>query len=125
MVQSLLIESITLALLYYILNFCRLLRATFYIFQKQMSEAMTDLTHLISCSTTDTKLKVNALIKRASLYIQQCKDPTKDPELSFADFSLAIQLDPENADIYHHRWVYCVLSAFVIKLRLLGVLFLL
>jgi import receptor subunit TOM70 len=82
------------------------LRATFYIFQKQMSEAMTDLTHLISCSTTDTKVKVNALIKRASLYIQQCKDPTKDPELSFADFSLASQLDPENADIYHHRCVY-------------------
>ena len=82
------------------------MRATFYIFQKQMSEAMTDLTHLISCSTTDTKVKVNALIKRASLYIQQCKDPTKDPELSFADFSLAIQLDPENADIYHHRCVY-------------------
>ena len=49
------------------------------------------------------KVRVNALIKRASLFIQQCKDPSKDPELSFADFSAALELDPDNADIYHHR----------------------
>ena len=49
------------------------------------------------------KVKVNALIKRASLFIQQCKDPSKDPQLSFADFSTALELDPDNADIYHHR----------------------
>jgi import receptor subunit TOM70 len=64
---------------------------------------MADLTHLINAQATETKIKVNALIKRASLYIQQCRDPTKDPELSFADFNLATELDPENADIYHHR----------------------
>ena len=46
---------------------------------------------------------VNALIRRALLYIQQCKDPSKDPELSFADFQKAVELDPDNADIYHHR----------------------
>merc|ERR1711935_425923 len=57
----------------------------------------------IDSPETEVKLKVNALIKRASLYIQQCKDPSKDPELSFADFALAQSLDPENADIYHHR----------------------
>ena len=29
--------------------------------------------------------------------------PSKDPELSFADFEKAVTLDPDNADIYHHR----------------------
>merc|ERR1712142_1339020 len=81
----------------------RLLRATFYILTKQQELAMADLTVLIENPEVDVKLRVNALIKRASLYIQQCKDPTKDPQLSFADFSHAVELDPENADIYHHR----------------------
>ena len=48
-------------------------------------------------------MQVNALIKRASLYIQQCKDPSKDPAMSLEDFALAEELDPENADIYNHR----------------------
>jgi len=81
----------------------RLLRATFYILTKQQEMAMADLTVLIENPDVDVKLRVNALIKRASLYIQQCKDPNKDPQLSFADFSHAVELDPENADIYHHR----------------------
>merc|ERR1712183_150506 len=81
----------------------RLLRATFYILTKQQDLAMADLTVLIENPEVGVKLRVNALIKRASLYIQQCKDPTKDPQLSFADFTTAVELDPENADIYHHR----------------------
>merc|ERR1712098_882258 len=81
----------------------RLLRATFYILTKQQELAMADLTVLIENPEVDVKLRVNALIKRASLYIQQCRDPAKDPQLSFADFSLAESLDPENADIFHHR----------------------
>jgi len=81
----------------------RLLRATFYILTKQQELAMEDLTILIDDNTVDAKLRVNALIKRASLFIQRCKDPQKDPELSFADFALAVEIDPENADIYHHR----------------------
>ena len=64
---------------------------------------MTDLTTLINDDSADVKIRVNALVKRASLFIQQCKDPTQDPELSFGDFAQAIELDPENADIYHHR----------------------
>ena len=64
---------------------------------------MSDLTVLIENPEVEVKLRVNALIKRASLYIQQCKDPTKGPQLSFADFALAVQLDPDNAVIYHHR----------------------
>merc|ERR1712183_1203118 len=81
----------------------RLLRATFYILTKQQDLAMADLTVLIENPDVGVKLRVNALIKRASLYIQQCKDPTKDPQLSFADFTTAVELDPDNADIYHHR----------------------
>jgi len=84
-------------------NEARLLRATFYILTKQQEKAMADLTILIENSEVSVKIRVNALIKRASLYIQQCKDPTKDPQLSFADFDLAVNLDPDNADIYHHR----------------------
>merc|ERR1712106_827139 len=76
----------------------RLLRATFYILTKQQDLAMADLTVLIENPEVGVKLRVNALIKRASLYIQQCKDPTKDPQLSFADFALAVELDPDNAD---------------------------
>ena len=53
--------------------------------------------------SADPKVRVNALIKRASLYIQQCKDPIKDPELSFGDFELAQKIDPETSDVYHHR----------------------
>ena len=80
-----------------------LLRATFFILSKQADKAMEDLTRLIEEETASVSIRVNALIKRASLYIQQCKDPSKDPELSFADFEKAVTLDPDNADIYHHR----------------------
>ena len=31
------------------------------------------------------------------------QDPSKDPQLSFGDFAAAAELDPDNADIYHHR----------------------
>ena len=64
---------------------------------------MADLTDLADDNAVPAKLRVNALIKRASLYIQRCKDPSTDPQLSFVDFSRAIELEPENADIYHHR----------------------
>jgi len=81
----------------------RLLRATFYILTKQQELAMEDLSTLIADQAVGVKLRVNALIKRASLFIQQCRDPTKDPQLSFQDFAAAVELDPDNADIYHHR----------------------
>ena len=88
--------------LYWLLIF-RLLRGTFYILMKQPGLAMDDLSQLIEDAECPVRVKVNALIKRASLYIQQAKDPKKDPELSFADFALAVEIDPENADVYHHR----------------------
>ena len=79
------------------------MRATFYILSKQREKSMEDLTNIINDDNAPVKIKVNALIKRASLYIQQCKDPSKDPQMSFADFSKAVELDPDNSDIYHHR----------------------
>jgi hypothetical protein len=81
----------------------RLLRATFYILTKQQDAAFSDLAAVIDDEEADPKIRVNALIKRASLYIQRCKDPVKDPQMSFADFDLAIKIDPDNTDIYHHR----------------------
>jgi hypothetical protein len=45
----------------------------------------------------------NAFIKRASLFIQQCTDPEKDPLLSFKDFDEALKADPTNPDVYFHR----------------------
>jgi len=84
-------------------SMCLLLRGTFYILNKQMSLAFTDLEKVIDDQTASAPIRVNALIKRASLFIQQCKDPHRDPELSLADFKKAEELDPDNADLYHHR----------------------
>ncbi len=86
-----------------------LLRGTFYILNKQMDKAFDDLGRVIENEEAPAKLRVNALIKRASLFIQQCKDPHKDPELSLADFKRAEELDSENTDIYHHRGQVCYL----------------
>jgi import receptor subunit TOM70 len=81
----------------------KVLRGTFFILSKQQSKAFADLEDVIADESADPKLRVNALIKRASLFIQQCKDPMRDPDLSFADFKRAEELDPMNTDIYHHR----------------------
>ena len=56
-----------------------MLRGTFYILKKQSKEAMDDFTEIIEDESCDVKIRTNALIKRASLYIQQCKDPHQDP----------------------------------------------
>jgi len=93
-------------------HLARLLRGTFYALRKQQSLAMDDLTVLIDGGDAiDAAVRVNALIKRASLYIQMCKDPQKDPELSLADFGLAAEIDPNNSDIFNHRGqVYLLLE---------------
>ena len=67
----------------------RVLRATFLILSKRQDEAMADLEAVIEDETASSSLRANALIKRASLYIQQCKDPEKDPLLSLKDFERA------------------------------------
>ncbi|KAG8269762.1 hypothetical protein J6590_100507 [Homalodisca vitripennis] len=43
-------------------------------------------------------ITVNALIKRASLYLQ-----SDEREKTFLDFEMAEELDPNNPDLYLHR----------------------
>ena len=50
-----------------------------------------------------------------SFEISMLQDPSKDPQLSFADFAAAADLDPDNADIYHHRGQVQIL-AWIIQL---------
>ena len=44
------------------------------------------------------QLRANALIKRGSMYMQQ-----QQPALSTQVFNMAADIDPQNADVYHHR----------------------
>ncbi|XP_013191148.1 mitochondrial import receptor subunit TOM70 [Amyelois transitella] len=78
-------------------NEALLLRATFYLLLGKHDEAQADLGQVID-SDAPTKVKVNALIKRASLFTQ-----LENTERCLEDFARAAQLDPQNSDVYHHR----------------------
>ncbi|XP_017587133.1 PREDICTED: mitochondrial import receptor subunit TOM70 [Corvus brachyrhynchos] len=75
-----------------------LLRATFYLLIGNASAAKPDLDQVISMEDANVKLRANALIKRGSMYMQQ-----QQPVLSTQDFNTAADIDPQNADVYHHR----------------------
>lgn len=75
-----------------------LLRGTFYLLSGQYENALSDFNQIIIPAHVDNKLKSNALTKRASLKMQ-----TDQKDESFADFATAIEIDPNNPDIYHHR----------------------
>ncbi|KAL0267134.1 UNVERIFIED_CONTAM: hypothetical protein PYX00_009488 [Menopon gallinae] len=79
-------------------NEALVLRGTFHQLCGNYPAAMADLDIVINNEKTDVKLRVNAIIKRACIHIQ-LEDPTK----CFEDFEKAIKIDPDNADIYHHR----------------------
>ncbi|CAH2108283.1 unnamed protein product [Euphydryas editha] len=82
-----------------------LLRATFYLLLGRHDDAQSDLAKVID-SDTSVKVKVNALIKRASLYTQ-----LENTERCLEDFAYAAKIDPNNSDIYHHRGqVYLLLE---------------
>ncbi|CAG4975540.1 unnamed protein product [Parnassius apollo] len=82
-----------------------LLRATFYLLLGRHEEAQADLGQIID-SDASLKVKVNALIKRASLFTQ-----LENTERCLEDFANAAKLDPNNSDIYHHRGqVYLLLE---------------
>ena len=49
--------------------------ATLFIFSKHADRAIEDPTRPIEEETALARIRVNALINRAVLYIQQCKDP--------------------------------------------------
>lgn len=63
-------------------------------------KALQDLQIVIDSPDADPKLRSNALIKRGSLAFQ-LEEQNGVGELT--DFNRAIELDPKNPDIYHHR----------------------
>ncbi|XP_069060849.1 mitochondrial import receptor subunit TOM70 isoform X2 [Pleurodeles waltl] len=75
-----------------------LLRATFYLLIGNAAAAKPDLDQVVSMESANVKLRANALIKRGSMYMQQ-----QQPQLSTQDFNMAADIDPQNADVYHHR----------------------
>ncbi|XP_068126798.1 mitochondrial import receptor subunit TOM70 [Hyperolius riggenbachi] len=75
-----------------------LLRATFYLLIGNSAAAKPDLDQVISMEEANVKLRANALIKRGSMYMQQ-----QQPLMSTQDFNMAADIDPQNADVYHHR----------------------
>lgn len=86
-------------------NEALLMRATFYLLLGRHDEAQADLGRVID-SESSTKVKVNALIKRASLFTQ-----LENTERCLEDFAKAALLDVDNSDIYHHRGqVYLLLE---------------
>lgn len=83
-----------------------LLRGTFYLLTGLVAEALADFDALIKNDDINVALRVNALIKKASLNVQ-----SDNAEKGFEYFSEAEKLDPKNADIYHQRGqVYILLE---------------
>ncbi|KAG8187871.1 hypothetical protein JTE90_002416 [Oedothorax gibbosus] len=83
-----------------------LVRGTFKLLQGQINDSLVDLTKLLSLESVDVKVKVNCLIKVGTLKVQLEK-----MEEALEDFSKAIELDLNNADIYLHRGqVYLLLE---------------
>ncbi|OXU29262.1 hypothetical protein TSAR_007507 [Trichomalopsis sarcophagae] len=74
------------------------LRGTFYLLLGQHENALEDLSAVIGSDASSKELKVNALIKRASMFIQ-----LESAEKSFNDFEDAEKIDPNCGDVYHNR----------------------
>ncbi|GAB6023140.1 Mitochondrial import receptor subunit TOM70 [Chamberlinius hualienensis] len=75
-----------------------LLRASFHILRGQPILASQDLKKLIELPNLDSKTKINALIKLASVEVQH-----ENIESVFSYFQKAEETDSNNMDIYHHR----------------------
>ncbi|XP_011860763.1 PREDICTED: mitochondrial import receptor subunit TOM70 [Vollenhovia emeryi] len=75
-----------------------LLRATFHLLLGEHVEAIHDFETILNSEDASDDVKINALIKRAALYMQ-----LDNPEMTFRDFDLAIRMDACYSDIYHHR----------------------
>ncbi|KAL6444474.1 hypothetical protein ACFW04_001957 [Cataglyphis niger] len=75
-----------------------LLRATFHLLLGEHDAAIQDFESILNSDETSKDVKVNALIKRATLHMQ-----LDNPLMTFKDFELAISMNPNYGDIYHHR----------------------
>lgn len=91
----------------------QLLRGTFYLLLGEHDDAISDLNMIITTERVAKELKVNALIKRASMHVQ-----LEHPEKSFCDFDMALELDPNCGDIYHNRAQVCKQTILKILLQL-------
>jgi len=75
-----------------------LLRATFYLLFGKHNCAFQDFKDILSSKDPSDDIRINALIKRASLYMRHHKS-----EMAFEDYELAIRMNPSYSDIYYHR----------------------
>lgn len=83
-----------------------LLRGTIHLLVGSLNEALKDFDTIINCEDASTALKVNALLKRASLNVQ-----SEQHQKGFEDFASAENLETHNADVYHQRGqVYVLLE---------------
>lgn len=84
----------------------KLLRGTIYLILGSLDDASNDFNFVIDSPDASTDVKVNALIKRASLNVQNDQH-----QEGFKDFGKAEKLDPSNPDVYHQRGqVYVLLE---------------
>ncbi|XP_032787115.2 mitochondrial import receptor subunit TOM70 [Daphnia magna] len=84
----------------------RLLRGTFLSLLGEHEKALEDLSEVFNDPDADPQVRVNALVKRATLRMQ-----LGSPEESLHDLLMAAELGPENADVFHHRGqVYMLLD---------------
>ncbi|XP_031848082.1 translocase of outer membrane 70 isoform X2 [Nomia melanderi] len=89
-----------------------LLRATFYLLLGQYETAIKDFDTIINSDVVSKSIKVNAFVKRASSYMH-----LENPEKSFHDFNMAVELDPECGDIYSHKGLANLLIEKIEKAR--------
>lgn len=74
------------------------LRGTFYLLKGSYDDALEDLKTIIKAEDADVKIKVNVLIKRASLNMQIDK-----PEDCIKDFDTAAELGPSiSGTVFKH-----------------------
>ncbi|XP_011062092.1 PREDICTED: uncharacterized protein LOC105150602 [Acromyrmex echinatior] len=78
-----------------------LLRATFYFIWRYYNAAIHDLEVILSSEDVCDDIRINALIKRANVYLKIGKMCTL--EMAFKDFELALIINPSCSDIYYHR----------------------
>lgn len=74
------------------------MRGTFYLLECEHNEAKEDLDFVIDNANASKELKVNALVKRATIFLQM-----EDLDNTFGDFEKAMQIDPDCSDIYQNR----------------------
>ncbi|KAF2885063.1 hypothetical protein ILUMI_21118 [Ignelater luminosus] len=74
------------------------LRASFLLLSGGHKDALEDFKSIIEATNCDVKIKVNTLIKRASLHMQ-----LDNIEECLEDFAKAAELGPDISDVFHHR----------------------